>query len=82
MLQVEEFNSDGYVRDQINEWLKENKDKKNSRHKVFSRYGWFKCINNLWGGISMETNYQVVFEANSEIVYKPIGEPVEGEENE
>ena len=28
MLQVEEFNSDGYVRDQINEWLKENKDKK------------------------------------------------------
>ncbi len=47
MLQVEEFNSDGYVRDQINEWLKENKDKKNSRYKVFSRYGWFKCINNL-----------------------------------
>lgn len=30
----------------------------------------------------METNYQVVFEANSEIVCKPIGEPVEGEEND
>jgi len=30
----------------------------------------------------METNYQVVFEANSEIVYKPIGESVAGEENE
>lgn len=47
MLQVEEFNSDGYVRDQINEWLKRKQRQKNSRHKVFSRYGWFKCINNL-----------------------------------